>query len=78
MCICEQHRKHLVCYQECVFIGPLPSNGCPLLSHMVVRITQQLAVYQESGSAGMCISSRCLAVDQCVTLFHAHPLSLIF
>jgi hypothetical protein len=24
-----------------VFIGPIPSSGCPLLSHVVVRITQQ-------------------------------------
>jgi hypothetical protein len=27
MDICEPHRKHLFCCQECVFIGPLPSNG---------------------------------------------------
>jgi hypothetical protein len=24
--ICEPHRKHLFCCQECLFIGPLPSN----------------------------------------------------
>jgi hypothetical protein len=27
MGICELYRKHLFCCQECVFIGPLPSNG---------------------------------------------------
>jgi hypothetical protein len=47
---------------------PLPSNGCPLLSRTVVRITQQRAVYQESVSTGTCLSSRCLAVGRDVTI----------
>jgi hypothetical protein len=63
------HRKHRFCCQECVFIGPLPSSGCPLLSRIVVYITQQRAVYQESISAGTCLSSLCLAVGRHVTIF---------
>jgi hypothetical protein len=27
MDICEPHRKHFFCCQECIFIGPLPNNG---------------------------------------------------
>jgi hypothetical protein len=50
-----------------VFIGPILSNGCLLLSHIVVRITQQRDVYQKSISAGTCLSSRCLAVGRYVT-----------
>jgi hypothetical protein len=63
------HRKHHFCCQECVFIGPLPSNGCYLLSLIVVRITQQRAVYQESASVGTFLSSRYLAVGRYVTIF---------
>jgi hypothetical protein len=46
-----------------VFTAPLPRNGRPLLSSIVVRITQQRAVYQESVSAGTCSSSRWLAMN---------------
>jgi hypothetical protein len=49
------------CY-SLVFTAPLPSTGYPLLSRIVVRVTQQRAVYQESVFAGTCLSSRCLAV----------------
>jgi hypothetical protein len=47
---------------------PLPSNWCSLLSRIVVRITQQRSVYQESVSVGTCLSSRCLAVGRYVTI----------
>jgi hypothetical protein len=48
--------KHrLSCYQECVFIGPLPSNGC----HSIVA----------SVTLGMCLPSGCLAMGICVEIF---------
>jgi hypothetical protein len=37
---------------ECVFIGPLPSDGCPI----------------ESVNPGVCLPSRCLAMIICVTV----------
>jgi hypothetical protein len=43
-----------LCCQECVFIGPLPSNGWPIV---------------ESVTSEMCLPSRCLAKDICVTIF---------
>jgi hypothetical protein len=43
--------KHLLCYQECVFIDTLPSKGWP---SKVVSVTP-----------GMCLSSRCLAMVMC-------------
>jgi hypothetical protein len=39
------------CYSR-MFIYPILSNGCPLLSQIIVRITQKLAIYQEFISAG--------------------------
>jgi hypothetical protein len=63
------HRKRRFCCQERVFIGPLPSNGCILLSRIVICITQQRAVYQESVSTGTCLPSRCLVVGRYVTIF---------
>jgi hypothetical protein len=51
-------------WQECVFIGPLLSNGCPSI---VKRIC-----------FGMRSLSRCLAIGLCVTIFilmyHRHKL----
>jgi hypothetical protein len=44
------------------------NNGCPLLSRIVVRIAQQRAIYQESLSAGTCLTSRCHAVGRYVTI----------
>jgi hypothetical protein len=43
----------IFCCQECMFIGPLPSNGCPIAG---------------SVTSEMCLPSRCLAADICVTL----------
>jgi hypothetical protein len=51
-----------------VFIAPLPSTRSPLLPRIVVRVTQQRAVYQESVFPGTCLSSRCLAVGRYVTI----------
>jgi hypothetical protein len=49
---------------------PLPSNGYPLLWHIHWNVfAQQRAVYQESVSTGMCLSSRCLAVGLHVTIW---------
>jgi hypothetical protein len=48
------HGKHLFCYQECVFIGPLPTNGCPSIV--------------ESVTPGMCLRSRCLAMVIYITI----------
>jgi hypothetical protein len=56
----ESTDKNCFCCQECVFIGPLPSNGCSLFSRIVVCTTQKRAVYQEPDSAGTCLSSHCL------------------
>jgi hypothetical protein len=50
-----------------VFIAPLPSTGCTLLSHVIVRVIQQRAVYQESVFTQTCLSSRCLAVGRYIT-----------
>jgi hypothetical protein len=50
------------------FIGPLPTSGYPLLSRIVVSITQQRAVYQESVSLGTCLLSRCPATGLRITL----------
>jgi hypothetical protein len=58
----RSQRKHIFCCQECVFIGPLHSNGCPLLWRNV-RITQQRTVYQDSVSEGNFLSSHCLRHD---------------
>jgi tellurite resistance protein TehA-like permease len=52
-----------------VFIGPLPNNGCPLLSCTVVCIIQQRAVYQESVSVGTCFWSCCLAAGRYIIIF---------
>jgi hypothetical protein len=38
------------------------------LARIVVRITQQWAVYQESVSTGTCLSSRCLTVGRYITI----------
>jgi hypothetical protein len=46
------------CCQECVFICPLPSNGCPSIV--------------ESVCFGMCLLSRCLAMGLCVTIHFMH------
>jgi hypothetical protein len=62
------HRKHCFVCQECVFIGWLPNSGCFLLSCIVVCITQQWALYQESVSTEMCLLSRCLAVGRYITV----------
>jgi hypothetical protein len=49
------HGKHFSSVLlECVFIGPLPSNGCP--SNV------------ETVTPGMCLWSRCLAVVAYVTI----------
>jgi hypothetical protein len=40
-------KTHDTCYQKCVFIGSLPSSGCPVF---------------ESVTSGMCLPSRCLAM----------------
>jgi hypothetical protein len=53
---------------ECLFTGPLPQNGCSLLSSIVVHITHKRSVYQESVSVGTCLSIRCLAVVRDVTV----------
>jgi hypothetical protein len=42
------------CCHECVFIGPLPSNGYPSIVETI--------------TSGMCLPSRCLAMDMCVIL----------
>jgi hypothetical protein len=42
-------------FHKCMFIGPLPSNGCPSIV--------------ESESSGICLLSRCLAMGICVTIF---------
>jgi hypothetical protein len=42
------------CCQECVFIGPLPSNGFLLLF--------------KAYASGMCLLGRCLAMGICVTV----------
>jgi hypothetical protein len=54
---------------------PLPINGCPLLLCIVVRITLQRAVYQESVSEGTCLSSSCLAVDRYVTILSLYSIT---
>jgi hypothetical protein len=48
-----------------------------LLSHIVVRITQQQAVYQECVSVGMCSLSHYLAVGQYITLSRISPVFMI-
>jgi hypothetical protein len=47
-------RKTVFCCQECVFIGPLPSNGYSIV---------------ESVTSGMFLPSRCLAMGMCVTIY---------
>jgi hypothetical protein len=42
------------CYQECVFTVPLPSDGCPIV---------------DSVTSGMCLTSRCLAIGICITIY---------
>jgi hypothetical protein len=55
----EPHGKHFSSVvSECVFIGPLPSNGC--LSMI------------ESVTPGMCVPSRCLSMVICVTICTYH------
>jgi hypothetical protein len=46
-------KTRVTCYQECVFIGSLPSDGCP----SIVERT-----------SGMCLSSRCVAMVIRVTI----------
>jgi hypothetical protein len=48
------HGKHATC-QECVYIGSLPSNGCPSVFGSV--------------TSGKCLLSRCLSMVVCVTIF---------
>jgi hypothetical protein len=48
---------------------PFCNNGRLLLSRVVVGISQQRVVYQESVSAGTSLSSRYLAVDLYVTMY---------
>jgi hypothetical protein len=53
-----------------VFIVQLPSTGHDrYLLHIVVRVTQQRTVYQESVFAETCLSRRCLAMDLHVTIY---------
>jgi hypothetical protein len=56
-------RKTSVTCQVCMFIGPLPSKGCPII---------------ESVTSGRCLQSHCLATVICVTicLFENKTLSL--
>jgi hypothetical protein len=51
-----------------VFIDPIQSKVRPVLSRIVVRITQQWTFYQDSVSVGTCLSCRCLAVGRYVTI----------
>jgi hypothetical protein len=55
MDICEPHRKHVFHSQECMFIGRLPSNGCP----SVVK----------SALLGMRLPNRRLEVGPHVTIY---------
>jgi hypothetical protein len=48
--------------------SPLPKNERLLLSRIVVCITYQRVVYQESVSARTCLSSLCLTMDPYVTV----------
>jgi hypothetical protein len=41
-------------FYSCVFIGPIPSNGCPVLSRIAVRITQQ-RLFAKNPSARECV-----------------------
>jgi hypothetical protein len=45
--------KYLFCYQELVFIGPLPSSGCPSIVEIV--------------TPGICLPTRCLAMGMALT-----------
>jgi hypothetical protein len=47
--------------QECVFSDPLASNGCPIVAYVCV--------------AGMCLPTRCLAIDIQVTISSCEVLS---
>jgi hypothetical protein len=47
-------KMHVTFCQECVFIGSLPSSGCPSIV--------------ESVTSGMFLLSRCLAIVICVTI----------
>jgi hypothetical protein len=53
-----------------VFTAPLSINKRHLLSRIVVRVTQQRALYQESVFAGTCLSSRCVSTDLCPTIIY--------
>jgi hypothetical protein len=54
---------------------PLPNNGRLLSSRIVVGITlATVFFYQESVSAGACLSSRCLAIDLYFTICYFHKL----
>jgi hypothetical protein len=68
------HRKNSFCCQECLFITPLPSNGYPLLSLIIIYITQQRTVYQKPVSAGTCLSSCCVALGRYVTIWCSLPI----
>jgi hypothetical protein len=54
------HGKHFSSVVlKCVFIGPLPSNGCPSI---VDSVTPEL-----------CLLSRCLVISVCFTIFYIKP-----
>jgi hypothetical protein len=56
-------RKTRVTCQKCVFIGSLPSDGCPSVV--------------ESVTSGMCLPSHCLAMIICVTMWFCKHFPLI-
>jgi hypothetical protein len=51
----DRTENSVFCCQECLFPGPLHSNGCPIVA--CARV------------AGMCLPTRCLAMGINVTLF---------
>jgi hypothetical protein len=59
-------RKTVSSYQECVFIGSLPSNGYPIVENITPR---------------MCLPSRCLSMVICVishyNYYSAYPIIII-
>jgi hypothetical protein len=60
-CNCLANSRRAYCNSH-MFTALLPSTGCPSLSRIVVRVTQQWAVYQECVFAGTCLSSHFLTM----------------